>query len=316
MTSTNLEIESTPVSKHNPNLTHAATVQPSRHVIDPQQRDKTSNNHEHNSTPQSTSPNKSCPPASLPAKGSWASVAGAGLVTKPKTCATVPEDAYYSAMKTPIQYQLKSQIAIFRNQLNKTTVSSVDGKPIDIEHLKSCLRQLEEKARFTPELETRIINYNNYLLDTFQDIHGVYHQAFVPTPTFNEDDLKITNDCYKRFEIMLIEHFESQYDYNLHLPSTHPNQRLVIIQATCPVAAYPDRELIYDKHLQEYGKLVLTHTEDIDDKSLKSYYDTFFVLNYTSTSLPPSTVPNYTEPSDSYTKIRFTLRTQMTLCLL
>ncbi|GME67380.1 unnamed protein product [[Candida] boidinii] len=114
-------------------------------------------NHKYNSTPQSSSPNKSYHPVSLPAEGSWASVAGAGLVTKPRSRATAPEDAYYSAMKTPIPYQLKSQIAIFRNQLNKTTVSSVDGKPIDIEHLKSCLRQLEEKARFTPELETRII---------------------------------------------------------------------------------------------------------------------------------------------------------------
>ncbi|OWB69078.1 hypothetical protein B5S30_g4475 [[Candida] boidinii] len=113
---------------------------------------------------------------------------------------------------------------------------------------------------------------------------------------------------------MLIEHFKSQYDYNLHLPSTHPYQRVVIIQATYPEAAYPDRELIYDKHLQEYGKLVLTHTEDIDDQSLKPYYNTFFVLNYTITALPPSTVTNYTEPADSYTKIRFTLRTQMVPC--
>ncbi|OWB69079.1 hypothetical protein B5S30_g4476 [[Candida] boidinii] len=176
MTSTNLEIESTPVSKQNPNTTHAATVQPSRHVIDSQQRGNTSN-HKYNSTPQSSSPNKSYHPVSLPAEGSWASVAGAGLVTKPRSRATVPEDAYYSAMKIPIPHHLKSQIAIYRNQLNKTTVSSVDGKPINIEHMKSCLHQLEEKVRSTPELDSRVVDYNNYLLDTFQDIHGVYHQA-------------------------------------------------------------------------------------------------------------------------------------------
>ncbi|GME93544.1 unnamed protein product [[Candida] boidinii] len=189
---------------------------------------------------QSPSPNKSYPPASLPAKGSWSSVAGAGLVTNPKTGTTQPEDPIYSAMKTPVPYSLKSQITNYRNQLQKT-VSSVDGKPINLEHLKSCLRQLEEKVRSTPELETRVVDYNNFLMDTFQDSHGIYHQTIVPEPTFKSDGPKINKDCCQLFTIMLTEHFKSQYDYNLHLPSTQPNTRLVIIQATYPAVAYPDR---------------------------------------------------------------------------
>ncbi|GMF20127.1 unnamed protein product [[Candida] boidinii] len=186
-------------------------------------------------------------------------VAGSGRITNPRTGDTVTEDPYYSAMKIPVPYHLKSQITNYRNQLQKTTVSSVDGKPINIEHLKSCLRQLEEKVRSTPELDTRTRTYNNYLLDTFQDSHGIYHQTILPSPTFKIDDLQITKNCYKLFRIMLTEHFKSQYDYNLHLPSTQPNERLVIIQATYPEAAYPDRELIYDKYLQKFGKLVLEH---------------------------------------------------------
>ncbi|GME87303.1 unnamed protein product [[Candida] boidinii] len=231
-------------------------------------------------------------------------VAGAGQVTNPRTGATQPEDPIYSAMKTPVPYSLKSQITNYRNQQQKTTVSSVDGKPINLEHLKSCLRQLDYKVRSTPELATRVVDYNNYLMDTFQDSHGIYHQTIVPEPTFNEDDPKITNDCCKLFTIMLTEHFKSQYDYNLHLPSTQPNERLVIIQATYPSLAYPDRRNIYNKHLQEYGKLVLSHTDDIGDHTTKPYYNTFFVLNYTSDSLPPSIVSNRTRATKSYTMLK------------
>ena len=138
-------------------------------------------------------------------------------------------------MKTLVPYRLKSQITNYRNQKQKTTVSSVDGKPINLEHLKSCLRQLDYKVRSTPELDTRrVVDYNNFLMDTFQDSHEIYHQTIVPEPAFKKDDPKINKDCCEIFTIMLTEHFKSQYDYNLHLPSTQPNERLVIIQATLP----------------------------------------------------------------------------------
>lgn len=101
------------------------------------------------------------------------------------------------------------------------------------------MNQLNDKVKSIPELHKEVLDYNGYLMESFQDSHRVYYQTIVPHPTFYENVNNIRKDCTTRFESMLKAHFENQYDYNLHLPpSQQPNEKLIIIQATFTTSAF------------------------------------------------------------------------------